>query len=166
MSQNSPFGGPLDKQHDKLAQTLLISWRQHIYHVYWKLWKQFSCKKILLGVCKILGLFVNTLTGNDKYSVLNRDNLTQRIHMQLSQKQKTLCYFFSSFLKSRLNFPYFQKKTMSLIAEILTKLRSPINVVRKMSQKSPFRVPLDKQHVKLAQTLLKSSRQHLYHIYW
>ena len=32
---------------------------------------------------------VNTLTANDKYSLVNRDSLTQPIHMQLSQKQKT-----------------------------------------------------------------------------
>ena len=31
---------------------------------------------------------VNTLTANDKYSLVNRDSLTQPIHMQLSQKQK------------------------------------------------------------------------------
>ena len=35
---------------------------------------------------QILGLFVNTMTVDDKYSLLNRDNLTQPIHMQLSQK--------------------------------------------------------------------------------
>ena len=31
---------------------------------------------------------VNTLTADDKYSLVNRDNLTQPIHMQLSQKRK------------------------------------------------------------------------------
>ena len=30
--------------------------------------------------------------------------------MELSQKQKTLSQFFSSFLKATLNFEYFQKK--------------------------------------------------------
>ena len=33
-----------------------------------------------------LALFVNTLTGNDKYSLIDRDTLTQPIQMQLSQK--------------------------------------------------------------------------------
>ena len=40
-------------------------------------------------IYKILRLFVNTLTADDKHYLLNRDNLTQPIQMQLSQKQKT-----------------------------------------------------------------------------
>ena len=36
----------------------------------------------------MLRLFVNTLTANEKYCLLNRDNLMQPIQMQLSQKQK------------------------------------------------------------------------------
>ena len=61
-------------------------------------------------LCKILSLFVNTLTADDKYSLLNRDNLTQSIQTLLSQKQKTFSQIFSSFLKSTLNFEHFQKK--------------------------------------------------------
>ena len=34
---------------------------------------------------KILGLFVNTLAIDEKYSLFNRDNLTQPIQMQLSK---------------------------------------------------------------------------------
>ena len=61
-------------------------------------------------IFKILGLFVNTLTADDKYSLLNRENLTQSIQTLLSQKQKTFSRIFSSFLKSTLNFEHFQKK--------------------------------------------------------
>ena len=57
-----------------------------------------------------LRLFVNTLTADDKYSLLNRENLTQPIQMQLCNKQKTFPYFFCEFLKSRLNFEHFFKK--------------------------------------------------------
>ena len=59
---------------------------------------------------KILMLFVNTLTVNDKHYVLNRDNLPQPIQMQLSQKQKTFSEFFLDFLKSILNFEHVPKK--------------------------------------------------------
>ena len=45
-------------------------------------------KKSLLLICKILRLFVNTLSAVAKYSLPNRDNLTQAIQMQLSQKEK------------------------------------------------------------------------------
>ena len=55
-------------------------------------------------------MFVNRLTADDKYSLLNRDNLTQSIQTLLSQKQKTFSQIFSSFLKSTLNFEHFQKK--------------------------------------------------------
>ena len=44
----------------------------------------------------MLRLFVNTLTADDKHYVLNKDNLAQRIQIQLSQKQKTFPEFFFS----------------------------------------------------------------------
>ena len=53
---------------------------------------------------KILRLFLNTLTVNDKNYPLNRDNLTLPIHMQISRKQKTFSQFFFVFLKSIINF--------------------------------------------------------------
>ena len=59
---------------------------------------------------KILRLFVNTLTVHDKHSLLNRDNLTQTIQIQLSQKQKTFYEFFLVFLKSILNFKHLAKQ--------------------------------------------------------
>ena len=75
---------------------------------------------------KILRLFVNTLTVDDKHYLLNRDNLAQQIQMQLyqklyllnrdnfvqgiqrqlCQKQKTFSEFFYAFLKSILNFKH------------------------------------------------------------
>ena len=59
---------------------------------------------------KILKLFVNTLTARDKYSLLNRDNLTQQFQILLSQKEETFSHFLSTFLKCFLNFEHFQKK--------------------------------------------------------
>ena len=59
---------------------------------------------------KILSLFVNTLTVNDKHYLLNRDNLTQPIQIQLSQKKKTFSEIFFAFLKSILNFKHLRKK--------------------------------------------------------
>ena len=59
---------------------------------------------------KILGLFLNTLTVDDKHYMLNRDNLTQPIQIQLSQKQKTFSQFFFAFLKSILNYKHLPKK--------------------------------------------------------
>ena len=59
---------------------------------------------------KILKTFVNTLTVNDKHYVLNRNNLTQPIQMELSEKEKTFSEFFFAFLKSLLNFKHLPKK--------------------------------------------------------
>ena len=67
----------------------------------------------MLVLCKMLRLFLNTLSADEKCSFLNRDNLTQPIQILLSQKQKTLSRFFFVFLKCPLNFAHFQKKNDS-----------------------------------------------------
>ena len=59
---------------------------------------------------KILRLLVNTLIVEDKHYLLNRDDLTQPIQMQLYQKQKIFSEFFLAFLKSVLNFKHLPKK--------------------------------------------------------
>ena len=55
-------------------------------------------------------MFVNTLTADDKYFLLNRDNLTPPIRMQLSQKQTAFSQFFLTFSKSALDFQDFGKR--------------------------------------------------------
>ena len=47
---------------------------------------------------------------NDKHYLVNRDNLTQPIQIQLSEKQKKIFQFFLAFLKSILNFKDLPKK--------------------------------------------------------
>ena len=54
-------------------------------------------KVSLLVIHKILRLFVNTLTVDEKRYLLTRDNLTQTIEIQLSGKQKTFFNFFFFF---------------------------------------------------------------------
>ena len=69
-----------------------------------------SQKKSVLVRFKALLLFVSTLTADDKYSLLNRDNLAQPIRTPLSQKQKRFYQFLLAFSKSALNLEHFQKK--------------------------------------------------------
>ena len=64
----------------------------------------------MVVLCKILGLFLNTLTDDGKCSLLYRDNLTQHMQILLSQKHKTFSQLFSEILKPTLNFEHFQKK--------------------------------------------------------
>ena len=83
----------------------------------------------MLVLCKFLRLLVKTLTDDEKYSLLYRENLTQPIQILLSQKRNTFSIFFSAFLKSTLNFAHFQKK-MTLIADVFPKLPSLKKVSR------------------------------------
>ena len=67
-------------------------------------------KKFPLLTCKILVLLVNTLAVDEKYPLVNADNLERPIQMQLLLKQNTFPQFLAAFLKSTLNFKYFGKK--------------------------------------------------------
>ena len=82
------------KKMSLIADVLLKSEQQHLYDIYWWMRTQLSWKKFFLVICKILGLFVNTLTADGKYSLLHRHNLLQHFQMILSQKQKTFSAFF------------------------------------------------------------------------
>ena len=64
----------------------------------------------MLVICEFLRLLVKSLTDDEKYSLLYRENSTQPIQILLSQKQKIFSQFFAAFLKSTLNFEHFQKK--------------------------------------------------------
>ena len=110
MSKKSHFKGSFGKQHGKRAQTLLKFAWQNLYHIYWLLWRQLTFKKFLLVICKISRLFPNTVSADGKYSLFNKDNLTQPIQIELSRKQKTFSEYFSAFLKFNLKFEHIKKK--------------------------------------------------------
>ena len=109
MSKKPGFRGPFEKQHGKHAQGVLKSASEHLDHIHWSLPSLVSLKKSLLYKSQILGLLVSTLAVDEKYHVLNRDNFTIPIQMQLSQK-KNFSQFSATFLKCRLNFKYFEIK--------------------------------------------------------
>ena len=54
-------------------------------------------KKSALVRSKILRLFVNTWTADDKYSRSNMQNLPQQFQTPLSHKEKTYCGFLLHF---------------------------------------------------------------------
>ena len=83
----------------------------------------------MLVLCKILRLFVNTLTDDGKYSLLYRDNLTQQIQILLSQKPKTFPQLSSEILKPTLNLNIFKIK-MTLRADVVPKSPSPKKVIK------------------------------------
>ena len=59
---------------------------------------------------EILGLIVNSLTADDKYSRRNIQNLTHELQTAISQKQKTFSGIFITYLKSITNSETFAKK--------------------------------------------------------
>ena len=131
MSKKSHFRRPFDKWHGERAETLLKSERHHLYHIYWYLWRQLRLKTSLRGICKILGLFVNPLTADDKYSLLKRGNFLKHFQMDLSQKRKRISVFF--FFLHFLNLDSITnnlKKKMALLAHVFWKLRTKKSVVR------------------------------------
>ena len=91
--------------------------------------KVMKLQKSLLETWKFFSRFLNTLTADDKYSLISRDNWMQTIQMQLSQKQNVFSEFFFAFFESALNFEPFQKK-MTVIAYVFPKLPTTKNVLR------------------------------------
>ena len=83
----------------------------------------------MIVLSKILGLFVNTLTDDDKYSLLYRHNLTQQIQILLSQKPKTFSKLSSEILKPTLNLNILKKK-LTLIADVVPKSPYPKKVIK------------------------------------
>ena len=91
--------------------------------------KVIELQKSLLEAWKFFSRFLKTLTANDKYSLISRDNGMQRIQMNLSKKQNIFSGFFSAFFESALNFEHFQPK-MTLIAYVFPKLATTEDVLR------------------------------------
>ena len=86
-------------------------------------------QKWLLETWKFFSRFLNTLTADDKYSLINTENWMQTIQTHLSQKQNIFSEFFSAFLESALNFQHFETK-MTLIAYVFPKLPTTQDVLR------------------------------------
>ena len=97
MFKKSRFRLSFQKEHGKRVSALFKSQRQHLRHIYCSTGRQCSGKKPLLVIWQGLRLFVNTMTAVERYSLPNKDNLTQPIHMQFSQKLKIFLNFFLHF---------------------------------------------------------------------
>ena len=61
-------------------------------------------KVSLLVIHKILRLFVNTLTVDEKHYLLTRKNLTETIQIKLSEKEQTFFQFFFCIFKIYIKF--------------------------------------------------------------
>ena len=72
-----------------------------------------SWKELILVRSENLGLFVNILTFNGKFSLHNWESFPEEIQTQLSQKAKTFSPFFNGLPKFTSNSEYFEKKRLS-----------------------------------------------------
>ena len=102
--RKTPFQETIPEDTCKRDQTLLKCDPQHNCHIYWSLWRQFSQTKCFLVIWKVLRMFINISTTNEKYSLLNRANLREPIQVQLWKKGKTFPHFFSCIFQLQLTF--------------------------------------------------------------
>ena len=81
------------------------------------------------------------MIADDKYSLLNRNKLTQPVQILLSSNQKNFSQLFPAFLKSTLNFEHFRKKDdpqSRCISQITDSEKGAyINVWKIMFQRTP-----------------------------
>ena len=103
----------LGRQHVNGSEKLLRSARNQLHTTPPLIRDSGSSKRLFLIRSELLGQFVNTLTANYKYSRQNWENLWQQVPMQIFLKLKTCSRFFIAFLKSTLNWLYFEKKDQS-----------------------------------------------------
>ena len=82
--------------------------------------KVIELEESLLDTWKFFRPFLNTMTADEKYSLISKDRWMETIQMHLSQKQNIFSEFFSAFFESALNFEHFYKK-MTRIAYVFPK---------------------------------------------
>ena len=89
----------LDERH-VFSSCLFIMRDMSFYHVFSSLWWELISKKCSLVKFEILGVFVSTVTVDDKDPLPDFENLRLQIQMQLSLKRKPFFLFFIQFLES------------------------------------------------------------------
>ena len=113
MSKRPLFMQRFRRQHVNESKTSLRYARNQL-HTTPLLTRVIRSRKMLVDVrSELLGQFINTLTADYKYSRQNLEKFSQQVPMQTSLKLKNCSRFFIAFLKSALNFEYFERKDQS-----------------------------------------------------
>ena len=76
---------------------------------------------LLLVISRMLGLFVNRSTADEKYILLNRENLSSSSQMQLSKKQNVFRIFLLHLSNLHQTFNILKEK-VSLLAYVFLKI--------------------------------------------
>ena len=123
MSNKSVFRRPFDKQHWKRTEALLKSACQYLDYIHW-LYSLITANSIELEKVSYWHAKPWDCLSTECLPMRSILFLTIPIQMQLSQKQESFPQLFSAFLKSTLNFEYFEKK-MTVRAFVFPKLGTP-----------------------------------------
>ena len=118
-------------------------------------------------------MFRNTLTFNYRYPIRDCENFTHpppphptpprfKCNYLLNEKLFFILWFHFQKLHQIVNI---LKKIMIFIATLFRKLQTVKDLVRPLSTKHRFRTPIDSQHLKGSQTLVKSSSEPFHHIF-
>ena len=108
-----------------------------------------------LVLCKILQVFVNTLTVDGKYPVQHCENLLLPNQMQLSEKPKAFSQLFIPFLESTSNVKHFEKDD-DCHSNVFPKLQTVKILLRPLSKRRCYRTRFESQHVKASKIFPKT----------
>ena len=132
MSKNPGFRTPFDSQHAKGSKRLLKIARKHFYHNFSWLWEE-KRKISLLEIFEILGLFVNTLTADDEYSLCKSENLPPQLKYNFLTNKK----LFPNLLFHFWNLHQILKYFLFFVASLFVTLRT-VKDVETNVWKAPF----------------------------
>ena len=132
MSKNPGFRTPFDSQHAKGSKRLLKIARKHFYYNFSWLWEE-KRKVSLLEIFEILGLFVNTLTADDEYSLCKSENLPPQLKYNFLTNKK----LFPNLLFHFWNLHQILKYFLFFVASLFVTLRT-VKDVETNVWKAPF----------------------------
>ena len=132
MSKNPGFRTPFDSQHAKGSKRLLKIARKHFYYNFSWLWEE-KRKISLLEIFEILGLFVNTLTADDEYSLCKSENLPPQLKYNFLTNKK----LFPNLLFHFSNLHQILKYFLFFVASLFVTLRT-VKDVETNVWKAPF----------------------------
>ena len=84
LSRKRRFRTSFDIQSGNVCQTPVKSAWERFYHIFWSLWVEMIWKTSPWFNFEILGVFLNTLTADDKCPVRDCENMQFPIQMQSS----------------------------------------------------------------------------------
>ena len=130
----------------KMLKGLNHLWNLH-ESIFSSLWGEIIWKITLLLEFEILGVFVDTLTADERCAVPECENLQFPIQMILSSTRNFFPQIFVRLMESTSNLKLFQKKKI-VIANIFPKLQTVKDLLKPLSKKRHFRTSFNSQHVK------------------